>query len=271
MIAVTIAMSACATLPEGSTRRAELIARRLMDGVEETAEQTSRLDTESSPKEDLQKFVDAVNRELAISYSAMSEICTNYFEARGDRTFVLVFRAKDESFVDFDTAVYVTEQSTQSVVTMLVGLKAMGIPYPVVVFEYLDMEGTVFYSREFSLDDEQTTASPRTGEESREILLYLVESQRSAAEEMERSLLGLVDIVLEARGENALVYAFYVKEYNRAVGLTERRILNEELPRMAETIQPVQLILAAMGIADPVVIIEFYAPDGSMLISKEIK
>jgi len=208
--------------------------------------------------------LDGVAAQLAGTFSV-------YCEARGTGTMAIIFRAENKMYESPEIIKPVAEQVGPVYSTLPQGMLAMGITDPKVALEFLDMNGALIHSQEFTLDGTSDVGESMTVFSSEEALRAFVETQKATATEIEKQFEGYAKVSIEARGSNTLAYVFKVTEFNVGAGMTESLIRSTVLPTFESGFESMLPMLSAMGVIDPVIVFEFYAPDGSLIGSTEVK
>ena len=97
----------------------------------------------------LQKAVDEIN-EAEANNSAMEGIYNIYAEARDESTMVVVFEAEMPVLANPEVAKDAAEAGAEAFQASVEELRRARVTDPKIILEFLDMEGELIYSREFS-------------------------------------------------------------------------------------------------------------------------
>ena len=220
----------------------------------------------------LTQLVNQTNEGLKSMADQLQGIFKVSCEARGSGSMAIIFQAQAHDYESIDIINQIAESVGQVYSALPQGMLALGITEPSVIIEFLDMDGAVVFNKEFTLDSKPSDVQPQENFSSpEEALALFVEAQQNAIPNIEAGMNGYATISIEARGTNAIAYVFNITENAVRDGVTNEKIRNEMLPELKSAYEFIVPTLTAMGIVDATVIIEFNAPDGSLIASTEIK
>ena len=97
----------------------------------------------------LQKAVDIINSDEEM-HAEMAGLFTVYAEARGNSTMVVTFKAEMEELATVEVAQAGADAAASDFQVAVEEMRNARITDPKVILEFLDMDGNLLYSREFS-------------------------------------------------------------------------------------------------------------------------
>ena len=103
----------------------------------------------SNPGDVLRDAVNEINSDESM-HAALEGLYTVRAEARGDSTIVVVFKAELEGLASAEVSQAVSEEAGDEFQDAVDEMRKAGISNPKVILEFLDMNGTLIYSHEFS-------------------------------------------------------------------------------------------------------------------------
>ena len=101
------------------------------------------------PAKVLRDAVNEINSDESM-HAELEGLYTVRAEARGDSTIVVVFKAELEELASVEVSEIVSEGGASEFQLAVDEMRKAGISNPKVILEFLDMSGTLIYSREFS-------------------------------------------------------------------------------------------------------------------------
>ena len=231
-------------------------------------------DASPAANPDLEEIVRLSNILIEALADDLDGIYTVNVEARDRRTLAIVFRAEDAEYEDLDISMQIADEVTPIYSEIPQAMRAIDIDDPIVLVEFLDMDGGLIYSREYNpgsgADLQQPDNSSNVSSE--EMLEIYVEMQQVVIPDMEREMGGIATVEIEARGTGTVAYLFRINEFDASAGITESAFKDEMIPEIEASLSFFIPLMQAMGITEePAIVMEFYGPDGTLLEALEIK
>ena len=93
--------------------------------------------------------VDDINSNDSL-HSALNGLYTVHAEAQGVSTIIVTFQAELEDLESPDVAEAISNDIDSEFQNAVSEMKSAGIPEPAIVFEFLDMDGELLYTRKFN-------------------------------------------------------------------------------------------------------------------------
>ena len=192
-------------------------------------------------------------------------------EEREGGAIAVVFRAVDMEIDYLGIAVHITAQVEPYFSPLPALMKAAGISDPLIVLEFLDMEGGVIYIHKFTLDTVPEVAPPLVVGPGEDPLLLFIESQKATIDLMREQMAGMGTLSVQARGTSTIACIVNITDRSISGRMTEDRINNEVLPLLRAMFADYIPTLKSMGVSDPSIIVEAYDVDGALLVSTVVR